>query len=160
MISVRKLDERSITINGQGFHATWKAKTLGNEVVLESENGFELKARYDDFEVVDEDGMSHSYNSALEVMRALNEFVGNFKQAGGTAGTTSITKYADCLALVAGDNEIVFPIVFADAAALVVFIQGFAQNASVVVIYSNLTETSITLTAAADCACNILIIEK
>jgi hypothetical protein len=83
MVSVRKLDDRSILVNGQGYHATWKARTLGDDVVLEeSGSGIILKDHYGNVEVVDEQGEGRTYDSAIESVRALNEFVGGFGSGG------------------------------------------------------------------------------
>jgi hypothetical protein len=83
MINVRKLDDRSILVNGQGYHATWKARTLGDDVILEEgASGIIIKAHYVDFYIVDDIGEGRTYDSAIETMRALNVFVGAFGSGG------------------------------------------------------------------------------
>jgi hypothetical protein len=73
-----------------------------------------------------------------------------------------LCKYVKRLELTEGDNTITFfPDAFEDNQTLSVFTQAAtAQNETVVVGYSDLTTTSIKLTAAADCTCNILIIKN
>ena len=86
MISVKKLDDRNILVNEQGYHATWRARTMGDDVVLEERhNGIILRDHYGNIQVVDEAGESRTYDSSIEAMQALNEFIGNFKTAGGAA---------------------------------------------------------------------------
>ena len=83
MVSVRKLDDRSILVNEQGYHATWRARTMGDDVVLEERhNGIILRDHYGNIQVVDEAGEGRTYDSAIETMRALNEFVGAFGSGG------------------------------------------------------------------------------
>jgi hypothetical protein len=70
-------------INGQGYHATWKARTLGDDVVFEEgSQGIVLKDHFGNFEIVNEAGEGRTYDSAIAAMKALNEFVGGFGSAG------------------------------------------------------------------------------
>jgi hypothetical protein len=65
-------------IGGQGYHATWRARTLGDIIVLEESGGTIIKDHYGNFYIVDETGEGRTYDSAIETMQALNGFVGDF----------------------------------------------------------------------------------
>jgi hypothetical protein len=94
MIVVRKLNEKEFSVNENGtgeqqFASVYFARKTQNGMVIlapiAARNTEGFSAHFDGWEI---DGRVPA--SAREATTALNEFVGNFKRAGGTAETTPV----------------------------------------------------------------------